>query len=350
MDIYTQFKNMYESMDASLTQYQEQVASNERIATLMEQFITQYENGSITYEKALSGLNTLVSALSSGLDVNATLDSYKTLFGGSDLGSVLDKLQGSAQTEADNLSKYMSIYKSNEEVISKYTSTWEELKKSVDEQIKALKEAYEAALAAAATMAYYSSSSSSGGGRSSGGSEYTTNITIAGRNYEVNGTTGAVTYFNGKDAGYSVSVSGGRYTGSSSSSGSSYSSGGSSSTHVIGPSGNYIKHDGIEEGAIESTTDEKKVAILKAMSLRPMKADEIPQLLHRGEVVLNTDQQSQILKNMSALSNVPSAISQGTNVVLNMSNLTFNEISNGQDFANFITKNLSNAVSQAMAK
>ena len=344
-DIYTQFKTMYESMDKSLTQYQEQVASNERIATLMEQFITQYENGSITYEKALSGLNNLVSSLSSGLDVNKTLDAYKDLFGGSSttsLATVLSQLQGSAQAEADNLSKYMSLYKSNEEVISKYTSTWEDLKKSVDEQIKALKAAYEAALAAATAMRYYSSSSSSGGG-GGGGSEYTTNITIAGRDYEVNGSTGQATYFNGSSAG-NWSVSGGRYTGSSSSSSSS------GTSHVIDSSGSYIRHDGIELGAVEATTDDRKVAILKAMSLKPMKADEVPQLLKRGEVVLNTEQQSRLLRNMSALTNAPSALSQGTNVVLNMSNLTFNEINNGQDFANFITKNLSNAVSQAMAK
>ena len=341
-EIYEQFKTLYETMDKDLTQYQEQVASNERIATLMEQFITQYENGSITYEQALNGLNSLVSALTTGLDVNGTLSSYKELFTGtnvSSLSDVLSKLQNSAQTEANNLANYMSIYKSNEEVISKYTSTWEELKKSVDEQIKALKKAYEAALAAATAMRYYSSSSGGSGG-GGGGSEYTTNIAIAGRNYSVNSSTGAVTYFNGKSAGYSVSVSGGRYTGSSS----------SSTTHVIGPSGNYIRHDGIELGAVEGTTDDKKVAILKAMSLKPMKADEIPQLLQKGEVVLNTSQQSQLLKNMGALTHMPTAVNHGTNVVLNMSDLTFNEINNGQDFANFITKNLSNAVSQAMAK
>lgn len=359
-DIYTQFKSLYETMDKDLTQYQEQVASNERIATLMEQFVTQYTNGSITYEKALSGINTLVTAINdTGLNVNDTLSSYKELFGensSSSLTSVLSALQEQANAEANNYSKYLEVYKSNEEVMAKYTTTWEDLKKSVDEQIEALKKAYEAAQAAANSMAYYSGySSGSGSGGSSGGGTVNINskYAIAGANYAVDPNTGKVTFFNGNDGGY-VSVSGGSSSSSGTNgpgSGTNYSSSSSSGTIYAPSSTVYVRHNGIEQGQIESTTDDRKASIIRAMALRPIKTDEMPMLLKRGEVVLNEAQQSQLVKNMNAIGNVPTAVAMGgTNVVLNMSNLTFNEVNNGQDFANFITKNLSNAVSQAMAR
>ena len=340
-EIYNQFKTLYETMDKDLTQYQQQVASNERIATLMQQFVSQYESGAITYERALNGINGLVTALNTGLGVNDALSSYKELFSGNkitSLSDVLSQLQNSAQSEANNFSKYLEMYKQNDEAISKYTSTWEDLKKSVDEQIKALKAAYEAALAAASAMAYYSSSGNGGGG--GGGGSGT--IAIAGKNYAVDPNTGNVTFFNGSSGG-KVNVSNGRYTGSSSSS--------SSKPNVIRAPSNktYKRHDGIERGAIESTSDDKKASIIQAMALRPIKPDEMPQLLKQGEVVLTQGQQAQLLKNVNSLAGIQ-RVASGTNVTLNMSNLTFNEVNNGQDFANFITKNLANAVSQSMAK
>lgn len=363
-EIYYQFKTLYETMDADLTQYQQQVDSNQRIATLMEQFVTQYESGAITYEQCLNGINTLVNSLTGGLGVNETLDSYKELFSGSSmtaLSDVLTKLQGSAQTEADNFSKYLSLYKSNEEVISKYTSSWEELKKSVDEQIAALKAAYEAALAAATAMKSYATSShhssgngSSGGGGSSGG------YTIAGANYEV--VNGKVHYIQGsgvtaaeaaastgaiEGSGRTYHVSSGTTTTSSKASSSSSSGG------VIRDSNakKYTRHNGVEGGLVGHASSDEKFDIIKKMSLTPLKDNEVPMLLKDGEAVLTQNQQSMLLSNMRTLRNLPTNSSLGgVNVNLSMSNLTFNEINNGQDFANFITKNLSNAISQSMAK
>ena len=335
-EIYNQFKTLYETMDKDLTQYQQQVASNERIATLMQQFVTQYESGAITYERALNGINGLVTALSNGMGVNDALSSYKELFSGNkitSLSDVLSQLQNSAQSEANNFSKYLEMYKQNDEAISKYTSTWEDLKKSVDEQIKALKAAYEAALAAASAMAYYS-----GGGRGSGRNETTSGYVIAGKDYQ---TIGGVNHRlnDGKPQGSNRGYSGDNKTTTS-----------SSGSHVIHSSNKkYTRHDGIERGAIKSTSDDEKVSIIQAMALKPIKADEMPQLLKQGEVVLTQGQQAQLLKNVNSLAGIQK-VPSGTNVTLNMSNLTFNEVNNGQDFANFITKNLANAVSQSMAK
>lgn len=59
-------------------------------------------------------------------------------------------------------------------------------------------------------------------------------------------------------------------------------------------------HSGIKKGAI-GESDNEKVDALKALSLRPLRPDEMPIIARMGEVMLNKEQQDQMISNLNRI-------------------------------------------------
>lgn len=308
-DIYESFKGMYESLDANKTAYEEQAKSNERIAALMEKYVDEYIKGAKTYDEALSGIQTLASAVSGGLDVVSNLSEVTKFFGGGSYASILSTLSDSIDKETENYQQYFDIVEANNQSLETYTTTWKDLKESVDKQCEELKAAYEAALAAAKVASE--------------------TLRVA-RDYSDSGSSGPrETHWHDDDWQHGPGWN---------------------------ADGTMKAHEGIEVGVIgQNVSSGDKLRALRAMSLTPLKDNEIPMILKKGEVVLTDKQQSTLLSNIHKLGtygamNAVSKPQSGTVVNLSMNNLTFHEIQNGQDFANYISKNLASAVAQNLNK
>lgn len=331
-DIYQMFKKMYESLDKDITTYQDQVDSNERISALMSQYVDAYLAGNLTYDQATAAMRGLVNELNSpdGLTATENMKSLQSFFGdlfstNGSVAEILKSMNSAAQQEAGNYDTYFKVVRDNINLMDEYTTTWDELKKSVDEQIEALKAAYEAAKEAAMRMKEYASRYHDGGGDSGGGNIYVQgDYVVAGADrvyYDPDGHTGSFTHGEGVySAGQMV----------------------------------HSYHEGIENGLVGSASSDKRYQMLQEMSLKKLKPNEIPALLKTGEAVLNGQQQTTLLGNIRQLAKqqmIPQISgNQGVQVNLTMSNLTFHEINNGQDFANYITNNLSSAIAQGLAR
>ena len=276
-EIYENFKGMYERLNGSEQAYEKQITINTRIATLMEEYIKAYTDGTITYEQALDGVSSIVAQMNDGvMTATESLTSIENLLGG-DFAIVLTDLQSVIGAEVNSISSYYDIAEKNNDIIQKYTQTWEDLVKSVDNQIASLESAYRRAEEDA------------------------------------------------KDVGEGSSHTGSR---------------------VIGR-GYGTFHDGVASGYVGGSKFDK-LQTFKDLALKPLKPEEVPAILKKGELVFNKDQQNTLLGNISRLTNRPYPIvsNNGVSVTMTMGNLTFHEINNGQDFANYITRNLSSAIAQ----
>lgn len=315
---YSNIKYRYTSTDADLLRAENGTDANNKITSLVEELNRMLTNGLISSSKYNEVIGAIKSASSDGL---ITPDEYQQLllnvygqeFGNN--GTVSSLIKTLNDTMSGILDETTASSVESEKIlgfISDQKGNWETLKNQLNELLAQLKESYEEAKRRAAERTTISYSS----GDSSSDSYYDPSpegFVIAGGNHSYTERWDNYSdYAAGKDADYS---------------------------------GQLYWHTGLENGLVDASNDDRLKA-LKTMALTPLKPDEIPAILQRGEAVLTVPQQKALINNVGNLSR----INPGVNVNLTMSNLTFNEISNGQDFANYISRNLSSAIAQSLAK
>lgn len=336
-DIYNAFKNNYQISFNQQELYDKQIESNNRIAKLMQEYVDEFIAGNKSIDEVRKGLAALTSNINDKLTATENITETRRLFGGASFESILSTLEKQATAEANRYPEYLKMVQSNNNATEEYRKSWDELKEQVEaekalleKQWKELQEQKEYAKTLASTVKH---DSDGGSVRTSPG-----------------------TYVAVDGAGNYTKYEGGKVTESGNIRGSSMSElhdkGYSSNTIIAEGAGHYTAnryHDGIDNGAVGTNTDYEKLKALKAMALTPLKPNEIPAILKAGEVVLNGAQQSNLLSNISRIGMMGQRVA-GTTVHLEMNNLTFHEIQNGQDFANFITKNLQSAVAQGLNK
>ena len=289
--IFDKFVAEYKSNDDMLTAAQKMQESNNRISTLLQSYVDDYMAGKISYEEAFANIKTISSYVSTGLGVSDNLQETLNYLKGTDFTSFLKTLSESTQQEADRYEEYLKAVKNNNSYMQNYQLKLDGVNTAIENSIAALKASYEAA----------------------------TRQTIA---------TNTLTNTIAKAADVPVVKSGSASLGDE-----------------------YVHHSGINTGYIGTGTSDQKLEALKAMTLTPLKPDEMPALLQAGEIVLNRSQQDTLLSNikkLNAVNPVVAATKSGTVVNMTLSNLTFHEIQNGQDFAKYIAKNLSSAIAQSI--
>lgn len=140
--MFESMKNMYSSIHQQQQQYQDQIASNERIAEMMNLFMEKFRDGSLTYEQAMSGIDHLIRSMADGFTSFDHLDALLGINNASGLSALLSSMESSANASVNQFSDYMSIIKANGKAIDKYTSTWTEMQKSIQDQMGELKNLY----------------------------------------------------------------------------------------------------------------------------------------------------------------------------------------------------------------
>lgn len=161
-EMLNSLKDLYTTISDQKNQYEEQIASNERIADMMNQFMESWQNGSITYDQAMAGIKDLANQMKDGYSSLEHLDAIMGLNGATDLGSLLDKMQNSANASVNQFEDYMKVVKANSDALSEYNSSWEEMQQNIKDQIAALEKLAEEAAKVVNTINKHSSSSGGG--------------------------------------------------------------------------------------------------------------------------------------------------------------------------------------------
>lgn len=164
-EMLNSLKDLYTTISNQKNQYEEQIASNERIADMMNQFMESWQNGSITYDQAMAGIKDLANQMKDGYSSLEHLDAIMGLNGATDLGSLLDKMQNSANASVDQFEDYMKIVKENADALDQYNSSWEEMQQNIRDQIAALEKLAEEAAKMANTINKHTSSGGGGGNK-----------------------------------------------------------------------------------------------------------------------------------------------------------------------------------------
>ena len=339
--IYNKFYKDYQTVFNQSDAYSKQIESNERIADLMSAYVDAFISGSLSYNKVFSGLKSLSANIDDRLLALENVTETRKLLGGASVDSILSSYENQAQNEANNYPEYLKLVQSNNNLFAKYTESWDQLKNEVASEKAELEKQYKELVGIKENTALKEDIEAQ-------------RALLEKQWKELQETKEATTKVSStvrhsdRDGGNAVTVAG-EYAivNSSGLVGYHHSDG---SVNMDRPESTYVYHDGIDGGAVGKVSDVDKVKILKSMALKPMDANEIPALLKAGEVVLNGAQQSTLLSNIGKVGQLGSRVETAPVVNLTMSNLTFHEINNGQDFANFLTKNLSSAVAQGLSR
>ena len=105
-DLYTMFKNLYESTSTEKDKVDEQIASNERIVTMMQRFVELYQDGSITYEKAMAGITQMATQMKDGYSALEQLNGLMNIDG---IGKISD-ISASTNAKVDESVQLLGEY------------------------------------------------------------------------------------------------------------------------------------------------------------------------------------------------------------------------------------------------
>ena len=241
-EIYDTLTSLYQTNAEQLEQYQKQADSTSNIQTLIENYIDSYKAGTITYEQAMIKINGLLSQMNESMTAMDNLQNIYDYLGtingvGTDPDSILKGIKDGLSVTADELVKSLEQYNKNAGMISEHTSSWEQLTNNVSSMLDVLKQVRD-------------------------------NLRNALDDYDSDDD----------DEPYDKSRGKGWGTGD-----------------VNNGPGVYA--DGIKKGAI-GTSNNDRVNMLKHLSTNELKDGEVPIIAHKGEVVLNPNQQEQLLDNV----------------------------------------------------
>ena len=316
-DIFDAMVKNYETVEAQKEMYQKQIDATEKVSSLMEQYIAAFQDGSMSYQDVLSKFDELILAAKDGFSSQEYLDAILNSTGNKDTVSALENIQNQMSGSYNDFKEYLKVANTNSETISKYTSTWEEIKKTLEEQLATLKKLAEEE---AKKVSNSKPSSSGGGGKGHSSSK--------GPNW--NPPDGPAT----------------------------------------GPAKEIEERekqkkslpaykDGIENGAIQKE-DSDVVKKLKALMTGNHDDNAVPIIAHPGEVVLNEEQQRMLISNFE---NIPVSLPTPPQFVFasdsvdrlrtfnfNMGDINLNSVDNTQKLVDTLSREFEGALRQSLSK
>lgn len=408
------YDNMFELYQSALNQkdaIEEQISSNERLVNMMGEFVARYQDGSITYETAMSGINDMLKASENGFTALENLSAMMNLDNIHGLeniaASTQDQIAESAKlleqymqivesnsnsvkgfetswdeikpSVADNvdalnnaassMEEYLSAFTSNAEAIGQYTTTWEEMRKNIEEQVAALKKAAEALEAAQKNSSgkKYSSSGSSGSSSSSSSSDNSSDsskIYVNGKEYDDSEGSAAELFekygtedekeeywdYREEQINKKAETEGDAWK--------------EAALEQLAEERNNAKkyHNGIKSGPVveyRDISDEKMLKMAEEMAIDKSRTNEVMAILQKGEIVAQPDQIANIMRNNQLIgmargvaesaSNV-SNISKETRIDCSIGELHLHEVQNPDQLAKALKQNYAIAMQQNTSK
>lgn len=402
------YDNMFELYQSALNQkdaIEEQISSNERLINMMGEFVARYQDGSITYETAMSGINDMLKASENGFTALENLSAMMNLDNIHGLeniaASTQDQIAESAKlleqymqivesnsnsvkgfetswdeikssvaenvdalnNAASSMEEYLSAFTSNAEAIGQYTTTWEEMRKNIEEQVAALKKAAEALEKAqknSSNRTYSSSGSSGSGGSSSSkiyvnGKEYDDSEGSAGELFERYGTEDEKEeYWDYREEQINKKAE---------TEGDAWKE--AALEQLAEERKNAEKyHDGIKKGPVveyRDISDEKLLKMAEEMAIDSSRTNEVFAILQKGEIVAQPDQLANIMRNnqligmargvaeSASVNNVKNNQSKVVNVNFT-GGITMNEVQDVEKFTSELFRNAKPVISQTFSK
>lgn len=258
--IYNSMKEMYSLASNQKDQYDKLITQSEYIADLMSQYIEKWQNGAITYDQAISGVNDLLTKLQTGFSNSDYLDSLIGLSNGNSLAEILTNMQSTTSDSLNQFREYLESAQSNKELFTKYASSWEEMKANIAREIEALENAARALENTSNTNKGYSSDSNSSSKKKKSSKK--------------------------RSSGGGPNVNDHRIV-------------------LSGPGMALLKHHtGINAGYVGKemdSPDKRLKAIGDFINGKSLKQNEVPVVLEKGEVLLNDGQQQMLYKRINEL-------------------------------------------------
>ncbi|MBT9778839.1 hypothetical protein GPL15_20375 [Clostridium sp. MCC353] len=247
-ELYNLFKGLNESLSQQMTNYEEQINTTENISSLLENYITSYKEGTLSYDQAMTGINDLLSQINEKMSAEDNLQNiydYLGAVGGTsaDAESILAAVQQSLSQTADELLKSMAQYNENSGMISEYTSSWQQLTDNVANMKDILEDVRENLADA-----------------------------LEGRDDDDDDDENR-----SKKRGHSYK--------------------GDDKSSEVGPGVSLA--EGIKHGLVGSNSATSREAVLKLLGLKKLNNDEVKAILHKGEAVYNPLQQKMLLDNFA---------------------------------------------------
>ena len=304
-DLYNMFKQLYESTSTEKDKVDEQIASNERIVTMMQRFVELYQDGSITYEKAMAGITQMATQMKDGYSALEQLNGLMNLDGIGKISDISASTNAKVDESVQLLGEYMGIAKANSDTISQYTSTWNEMKDNIAAQLAQLEKMAKELEEYVKNHTYSSGSSSSrdhdsGSSSSSGGKGSGNSYVAAGPGYSDEGMQEAI------NRGDRIEFNG---------------SGGGKTEQEIKDTYEEMtknkRHSGLEKGPVGSNGDsnDKYAKLAKELGLKEIQPYEYPAFLKEGEIVFTPEQQKQLVDNMKIFTSTPKYMTVPENVI-----------------------------------
>lgn len=333
-DIFNKFVKEFTDIETQKALYEKQIQENERVSSLMQQYIESFNNGSMSYEEVIKQFNALQNAAKDGFSSKEYLDAQLGITGSKDTSTAIKDVQDDVLKSYSDFRSYLDVVNKNSNTIASYTSTWEQIRDAVVEQLEVLKKLAEeeAKKVAAAT-------SSSSSGRKSSGSG-------SGRKWDSRD----------ENNGPGAEINNGTYSSSSSSSSSSPS--GPASDPDLKKKKNRSSYKvGIENGFVgENNTSVGDM--IKILALEKLDPDEIPVIAHKREGIFNQEQMETIAGNFkTALFSptvktvgTPTIVKQPTNINIEMGDFNLPNVKNGEEFAAYLKQNFALLMKQEISK
>ena len=403
------FQSLYESTSKEKEAVDKQIESNDRLSQMMNEFVTRYQEGSLTYEEALSGISTMISSMKGGFSAFEQLSGMMDLDNIASLGEIASSAEASITGSAELLEKYLGIvesnkadvenfetnwgvisegvqdvidsfnvavdsmdgyieaFQSNAKAINANTNTWEEMKELIEEQVEALKKAAEEL---EKSQKNASSSNHSGGSSSSNKSDDDDGVYIsAGGNsyHESTGTAAEIIGTYGTDAEKEAYE---KYR-----------------TDQINAKADKSGDEGWRDAALKALEEELKEAgikkyhtgilkgpvgfsplsndeiysFAKRVAVNPLKADEVMAILQKGELVTQPEQMSNIMRNNQLIGQM--AAEQANSAIRSINNVTrdnvvdfsigeihLHEVQNVDEFAKALSQTFASSMQQNFSK
>lgn len=316
-DIFDAMVKNYETVEAQKEMYQKQIDATEKVSSLMEQYIAAFQDGSMSYQDVLSKFDELILAAKDGFSSQEYLDAILNSTGNKDTVSALENIQNQMSGSYNDFKEYLKVANTNSETISKYTSTWEEIKKTLEEQLATLKKLAEEE---AKRVSNSKPSSSGGGGKGHSSSK--------GPNWNTpdGPATGPAKEIEEREKQKKSLPA---------------------------------YKDGIENGAIQKE-DSDVVKKLKALMTGNHDDNAVPIIAHPGEVVLNEEQQRMLISNFE---NIPVSLPTPPQFVFasdsvdrlrtfnfNMGDINLNSVDNTQKLVDTLSREFEGALRQSLSK
>lgn len=396
-DLRDIFQNLYSSTSAQKESIDREIESNERLVSMMGEFVTRYQEGSLTYEQALAGINSTISAMGDGfsaleqlggmmnLDNIASLgdiassaeagitgsaallkdyltivesnkesvEGFETVWGG--MSESIDEAIKAFNEAVDSMETYLDVFAANSNAINANTSNWEEMKSNIEAQVEALKAAAEALEKQANSSSGNkkpASSSTSSRDDDDGGGVY---ISAGGNSYhESTGTTAEIigSYGSDKEKSDYSKIRYDQLDKKRETEGEGwYNAAKKALDEELKKAGLPTYHSGIENGLVK-TSNSSFERFIKSIAIDPLKSDEVIAKLQMGEGVFTQPQMSNLVNNSMLMGRIYDQTTggykttSGTSVDFSIGELHLHEVQNPDELANALKQSFASSMRQ----